>query len=347
MREVQVIQRKIIQLPAWLKSPVAFSYIGLVLFIIFSGIIQPGYLAPSHILTVIQQSAPLIIVSIGQTFVIMSGGIDLSVGAIVIFTDVFCAQLMVGSDSNFAMAVGLSLLVGAIFGLVNGIGVEIFKLPALIMTLASSLGIEGLMLLYCGGFPKGGASPLLKYFGSGKIAGVPVSAFVWIVALLIAVLILKKTKLGWGVSFIGANRKAARAMGVQTGTVNIMVYVLSGFFAALAGLLVLGFVGIPSLILGDDYTMASIAAVVLGGTSFTGGIGSAVGALSGALLMRFILTLLTAFNISAAGKNIVQGVIILGVIILLSRKGGKNFLTFNGQTPILWKKIFSQKKGSK
>jgi ribose transport system permease protein len=294
-------------------------------------------------MTVLQQSAPLIIVAIGQTFVILAGGIDLSVGSIVIFTDVFCAQLMVGSDDRFLIAAGLSLLVGAAFGLVNGLGVEFLKLPPLIMTLASSLGIEGLMLLYCGGFPKGGASPLLKLFGSGKVAGVPVSLLVWALVLVAAVFILKRTKLGWGVSFLGSNRRAARAMGVQTGYVNVMVYVLSGLFAALAGLLVLGFVGIPSLILGDDYTMASIAAVIMGGTAFTGGIGSPIGTLSGALLMRFILTLLTSFNISAAGKNIVQGVIIMTVVIIMTRSGEKNFLTSLIRTPILRKKIFSQR----
>ena len=342
MREIQVKNRKNFKLPSWLNSPIAFSFIALLLFVILSGIIQPGYLTSSHILTVIQQSAPLIIVTIGQTFVIMSGGIDLSGGAIVIFTDVFCAQIMLGNNSNFAIAIGLSLLVGAIFGLINGFGIELLKLPPLIMTLASSLGIEGLMLLYCGGFPKGGASPLLKMIGSGKFYGLPISIIVWGGALLLAAFLLKKTKFGWGVSFNGANRQAARAMGINTSMVNIMVYVFSGFFAALAGLLVLGFVGIPSLTLGDDYTMASVAATVLGGTSFTGGIGSAFGALSGALIMRFMLTLLTAFNISAAGKDIVQGFIILIVVVLLTLRDKNNFLKFKGKISAFGRKNFSK-----
>ena len=207
------------------------------------------------------------------------------------------------------------------------------------MTLASSLGVEGLMLLYCGGFPKGGASPLLKLFGSGKIHGIPTSMLVWVVVLVATLFLLNRTKLGWGVSFLGSNRQAARAIGLRVRFINIFVYMLSGFLAALAGLLVLGFVGIPSLILGDDYTMASIAAVILGGTAFTGGIGSPLGTLSGALLMRFILTLLTSFNISAAGKNIVQGLIIMLVVIILTRSGGKNFLTNLFNFSILKKKF--------
>jgi ribose transport system permease protein len=344
MPEIQSKKIKNFRIHGWLNSPVTFSFIALILFIILSGIIQPGYLASSHILTVIQQSAPLIIVTIGQTYVIMSGGIDLSGGAIVIFTDVFCAQIMLGNNSNFALAIGLSLLVGAIFGLVNGLGIEFLKLPPLIMTLATSLGIKGLMLLFCGGFPKGGASPLLKMIGSGKIFGLPASILVWGGALLIAVFLLKKTKFGWNVSLIGANRRAARAMGINTSTITILVYVLSGFFSALAGLLVLGFVGIPSLTLGDDYTMASIAATVLGGTSFTGGIGSAFGALSGALIMRFMLTLLTAFNISAAGKDIVQGFIILIVVVLLILREKNNFLKFKGNFEIFRRKILSKVK---
>jgi ribose transport system permease protein len=330
--------RKLI-LPNWIKSPVLFSFISLGLFILFSGVIQPGYLTTSHIMTVVQQSAPLIIVAIGQTFVILTGGIDLSVGSIIIFTDVFCAQLMVGNDERFLFAAVLSLLVGTGFGFINGIGVEMLKIPPLIMTLASSLGVEGLMLLYCGGFPKGGASPLLKLLGSGKINGIPVSMLVWVVVLLGTLFLLNHTKLGWGISFFGSNRRAAQAIGLRVRFINIFVYMLSGFLAALAGLLVLGFVGIPSLILGDDYTMASIAAVILGGTAFTGGLGSPLGTLSGALLMRFILTLLTSFNISAAGKNIVQGLIIMAVVIILTRGEEKNFLTNLLNLPILKKKL--------
>jgi ribose transport system permease protein len=321
------------------KSPVLFSFISLGLFILFSGIIQPGYLTMSHVLTVIQQSAPLIIVSIGQTFVIMAGGIDLSVGSIIIFTDVFCAQIMVGNDELFFLAAALSLLAGTGLGLVNGIGVEILRLPPLIMTLASSLGIKGLMLLYSGGFPKGGASPLLKFIGTGRILGIPVSVLIWGVVLLGAVFLLKRTKFGWSISFLGSNRRAARAMGVNVGYMNIMIYMLSGLLASIAGLLVLGFAGIPSLILGDDYTMASIASVILGGTSFVGGLGTPLGTVSGAMLMRFILTLLTSFNISAAGKNIVQGLIIITVAILLTHGGGKNFLTILSRTSILKKKF--------
>lgn len=309
------------------SSPVAISFIALLIFILISGLIQPGYLTISHILTVVQQAAPLIIVTIGQTFVIMSGGIDLSIGAVVLFTDVFSAQNMLGNDANFLPAVILSLLVGAIFGTINGLGVEYLRLPPLIMTLATSVGIKGFMLLYCGGFPKGGAAPLLRFIGTEKVYGFPASAFIWSIALLIAYLLWKMTKLGWGITFIGANRNAAYAIGVRTRLVNVLVYSLSGFFASLAGLIVLGFVGIPSLILGDDYTMASIASVVLGGTPFTGGVGNPLGSLSGALLMRFILTLLTAFNISAAGKNIIQGVIILTVAIVLTRRiGGMIFI---------------------
>jgi ribose transport system permease protein len=327
MHKTNLHIKKDAALSRWLKTPVFFSFISLGLFILISGIIQPGYLTMSHILTVVQQSAPLIIVAIGQTFVILTGGIDLSVGSIVIFTDVFCAQLMVGSDERFIIAAALSLLAGTGLGLFNGIGVEVLRIPPLIMTLASSLGIEGLMLLYCGGFPKGGASPFLKFLGSGKISGIPVSVLVWVLILFVALFLLNRTKLGWGISFLGSNRRAAQAVGVRASFINIFVYMLSGLLASLAGLLVLGFVGIPSLILGDDYTMASIAAVILGGTSFTGGIGSPLGTLSGALLMRFILTLLTSFNISAAGKNIVQGIIIMAVVIILTRSEGKNFLT--------------------
>ncbi|MCD6254070.1 MAG: ABC transporter permease [Thermotogae bacterium] len=309
------------------ENRLLFSILTLVLFVITSGIIEPNYFDLRHIFTVVQQSAPLIIVTIGQIFVMLTKGIDLSVGSIVIFTDVFAASLIMGENERTLYGIALSLLVGALFGTINGLGVEILKLPPLVMTLASSIGIQGVMLLYCGGFPRGGASKFLKFIGSGRWGIVPVSISFWLTALIIAYWILKKTKFGWTLYFIGANRKAARLVGIKCRLSGVFAYTFSGLFAALAGVVILGYVGIPSLVLGDDYTLASIASGVLGGVSLSGGSGSVLGAFSGGLLMRFILTLLTAFNISAAGKNIVQGAIIFTMVAILTlqeRKGGSS-----------------------
>ncbi|HDN59634.1 MAG TPA: ABC transporter permease [Candidatus Marinimicrobia bacterium] len=306
------------------ENRMLFSILILVLFVIISAIIEPNYSDPRHIFTVVQQSAPLIVVTIGQIFVMLTGGIDLSVGSIVIFTDVFAASLIMGSDERTFFGIIAALLVGAIFGTINGLGVELIKLPPLVMTLASSIGIQGVMLLYCGGFPRGGASKILKFIGSGRWGIIPASICVWMIGLVVSYLILRKTKFGWTLYFLGANRQAARTIGIRCKPMGILAYTFSGLFAALAGVLILGYVGIPSLVLGDDYTMASIASAVLGGVSFSGGSGSVFGAFSGGLLMRFVLTLLTAFNISAAGKNIVQGVIIFAMVAFLTlqeRKG--------------------------
>lgn len=303
----------------------AFSLIILMLFIIFSGIIQPNYFDPRHIFTVIQQAAPLIVAALGQIFVVFTGGIDLSVGSILIITDVFAASLMMGTNERTIYAVVVSLIVGSAFGFVNGIGVELLNLPPLVMTLASSMGIQGLMYLWCRGFPRGGASPILKYIGTARWGIVPVSILIWGIAVLISVILARKTRLGWSLKFLGSNRKAAHSMGVNCKFAGVTAYVLSGMFASLAGILILGYVGIPSLVLGDDYTMASIAAAVLGGVSLSGGVGSVLGAITGGLLMRYILALLTAFNVSAGGKYIVEGVVIFTMIAILTfreKEGG-------------------------
>ncbi len=300
------------------RNPTFFSYLAVLFLIIISGIVKPGYFTLSHIFTVLQQAAPLIIVAIGQILVILTGGIDLTVGAIVIFTDVFAASLMAGSNAATPFAIISSLIVGSIFGLLNGLGIVYLGLPPLVMTLAASLGIRGIMFLYTGGFPTGGASAFLKTLGSGRIGIVPVSIFVWLAILVLTYFVLRKTVFGWQVYFLGDNERAAHAMGIKTNLTKIIVYAATGFLSAVAGLLVLGFVGIPSLVLGDDYTMSSITAAIVGGVSFSGGIGSVLGALSGALIIRFIFTLLTAFNISIAGKNIVQGIIILIMVAVLT-----------------------------
>ncbi|GAB4319456.1 ABC transporter permease [Pseudothermotoga elfii] len=296
----------------------AFSLIILVLFIIFSGVIQPNYLDPRHIFTVIQQAAPLIVAALGQIFVVFTGGIDLSVGSILIFTDVFAASLMMGTNERTIYAIVVSLIIGSLFGFINGMGVELLNLPPLVMTLASSMGIQGLMYLWCRGFPRGGASPILKYIGTARWGIIPVSILIWGIAVLIGVFLARKTRLGWSLRFLGSNRRAAHAMGINCKLVGIIAYILSGTFASLAGILILGYVGIPSLVLGDDYTMASIAAAVLGGVSLSGGSGSVLGAITGGLLMRYILALLTAFNVSAGGKYIVEGVVIFIMIAVLT-----------------------------
>lgn len=302
-----------------------FSLIILILFILFSGVIQPNYFDPRHIFTVVQQAAPLIVAALGQIFVIFTGGIDLSVGSILIFTDVFAASLMMGMNERTIYAIVVSLMIGGIFGFINGIGVELLNLPPLVMTLASSMGIQGLMYLWCRGFPRGGASPVLRFIGTARWGIIPVSILIWGIAVLISVFLARKTRLGWSLRFLGSNRKAAHAMGINCKFVGVTAYILSGIFSALAGILILGYVGIPSLVLGDDYTMASIAAAVLGGVSLSGGTGSALGAITGGLLMRYILALLTAFNVSAGGKYIVEGVVIFVMIAVLTfreREGG-------------------------
>jgi len=301
-----------------------FSLTILVLFIVFSGIVQPNYFNPSHIFTVVQQAAPLIIATLGQIFVVLTGAIDLSVGSILIFTDVFAASLMMGSNERTMYAIILSVIVGALFGCLNGLGVEFLGLPPLVMTLASSLGIQGLMYLWCRGFPRGGASPILRFVGTARWGIVPVSIVVWGSAVAIGFLLTRFTRLGWSLKFLGSNRRAAHVMGINCKIVGTVAYVLSGMFASLAGILILGYVGIPSLVLGDDYTMASIAAAVLGGVSLSGGTGSVLGAITGGLMMRYILALLTAFNVSAGIKYIVEGVVIFTMVAVLAfrEKGG-------------------------
>lgn len=306
------------------KNATFFSYIALFILIIISGIVKPGFFKPSHIFTVFQQAAPLIIVAIAQTLVMLTGGIDLTVGTIVIFTDVIAAGIMLGDNHLTPLAILVCLLLGAILGSINGMGIVFLEIPPLVMTLAASLGIKGILYLYTGGVPRGGASPFLKMIGSGKIGIFPNSIFIWFTALILAYFVLRKTIFGWKVYFMGDNTDAAHAMGMRNKVTTILVYSSAGLLYALAGLIVLGYVGIPSFVLGDDYTMNSIAAAVVGGVSFAGGTGSIFGALSGALIIRFIFALLTAFNISAAGKNIIQGVIIIVMVAVLTVKNKRN-----------------------
>lgn len=283
-------------------------------------VIAPGYLQPQQVGSLLQLSSILGVVAIGQTLVILIGGIDLSVGAVMTLTNLVAAQVMSGRNESMGRALALVILIGLAAGLVNGVIIRYLMVPDLVATLATMTAITGVGLLYSKGSPKGSAAPLLIQLVTSRFALVLTGAIIgWVVLSAITIFILKKTRLGRFVYAVGLNREASRYAGVPVGRTVVSLYVISGLTAALAGFLLTGYTGSAYLASGTSYQMQSIAAVILGGTSMFGGRGGYGGTMIGCVITVLLVSALRVVGIADAGQSIAYGVIILLMLVLFTR----------------------------
>jgi len=262
----------------------------------------------------------LAILALGQGAVILTGGLDLSLPWNICLSGILFASLTQGADAMLPGAALAVLLAGCLIGLLNGLGVVALGLSPIVVTLASNGILQGLALLVSGGTPSGFAPPMLRWFMTGKLAGV--TPVVWFTAAfaVAAVLLLSHTVFGRRVMAVGNSQVAARLAGVRVGRVLVGVYVLSGACAALVGILLTGFSGQASLGMGDEYLLPSIAVVVVGGGLITGGRGHYLGMLAGVFLLTALQTLLTGSNLPYALRAILYGLVVLGAVIALREK---------------------------
>lgn len=295
-------------------------YVILAAVLLIAQIASPGYLQFNHVAGILRLSSFLGIAAIGQTFAILTGGIDLSIANVITFANVIGAQVMAGSDGNILPALLLVLLMGAVVGSVNGLGVRFLKIPPFIMTLGAGTIIQGIFLIYTKGAPKGNAAPALRAVCGqslfGMVSGIVI---IWLALAAAAIIVQKMTPYGRRVYGVGINEQAARFSGINTGAVTFSVYILSAMIAALAGFFLVGYTGTSFLDVGTPYNTTTIAAVVIGGTAITGGKGGYVGTLAGAVIMTVLNDFLTIVNIPEAGRQIAQGLIILALVFVYSR----------------------------
>ena len=259
----------------------------------------------------------LAILALGQGAVILSGGLDLSVPWTIGFCGILAAGLIQGSNAVTFWAAPLALGVGALIGLVNGIGVSSLGLPPIVMTLATNGVLQGAALLYSNGTPAGFASPSLRWLMTGSIAKITPLVGLMAIFILFGVTLLGRTVFGRWVYAVGNSPRASFLSGVGVKSTTIGVYVLSGFCAALVGVLLTGFSGQASLGMGDDYLLPSIAVVIVGGTLITGGRGSYIGMLGGVLLLTALETLLSGTTLPHAVRDIIYGAVVLVSVLAL------------------------------
>ncbi|MGW0706960.1 ABC transporter permease [Streptomyces sp. NPDC002643] len=297
---------------AWAFAVLAVTWLAAVLF-------ADGFDSVSNVRYLVQTASFLGIVAVGQTLVVMMSGIDLSVSGVVALSAVVCAQVASGTGGG-ATGVAVALLLSALVGAVNAAGIVWLSVPPMVMTLATGTILAGALLVYTDGSPSSAHLPLLDTLAGGRLLGVPWAFVLWLAVTAVAFWLLHLSRTGRHAFALGAGEDAARASGVPVVSTAFTAYVGCALLAGVAGLVLLGFTGTSSLTMGNPYQLLSIASVVLGGTSILGGRGHLLGTVGGALLLTLLTALLTSWNLSEGIRQVVLGVLIIGLLLVYARE---------------------------
>ena len=297
----------------------------LLLMILFFAVQEPRFYGPANIFNVSRQATYLVIITLGQALVLISGGFDLSVGALVAVTSVVSARWMsnyyaANPESELAaVLVGAlaALVVGLVVGLVNGIGVARFKVSPFIMTLGMASVGSGFALWYTGGTPVSGMPPLFtKQIGTGRFLGLPVPVYFAVAAIGLMYFLMNWTKVGRYVYAIGGNTKAAFLSGISVPAYLAAVYVICSLLTALAGFLLTARVSSGEPNLGASFPLESITAAVVGGVSLRGGEGRILGAVLGALFITILTNGMNLIRIESYIQEIAVGVVLIVAVVV-------------------------------
>ncbi len=294
------------------------SVLILLVICIFATILSPSFLSVTNLFNVFKQITVAGVVGCGMTFVILTGGIDLSVGSILGLSGVLAAGVL-ESTGNPVLAIALALAVGVLCGAINGFFVSFCEIPPFISTLGMMTLLRGCVLVYTKGSPISIKSDAYKFFGKGAIAGIPVPVIILILLFLLAHYILTQTSYGRSIYAFGGNREAARLSGISTRFTEWMAYTINGLLCGIAGVILTARLGSAQSTSGTGIEMDAIAAVILGGTSLSGGVGFVLPTVVGAMIMGIIDNILTLMNVNPHATNIVKGAVIL-IAVLVDKK---------------------------
>ena len=285
----------------------------LVLTVLVGIAVNAHFMSPRNLANIMEQAAGFGFASIGQTLTVLTGGIDLSIGAVISASTVFLAA---GIDGNEAMVwpmVAATLALGASIGAANGLLVVRLRVHPLIVTLGMASVVDGCVLLYT--LKPTGSTPIwFEDFAWARLWGIPVAGLVMVSMFVLVAMFLARTGLGRNIYAIGDSSVAARMRGLPVGRVTVFVYGASGFFAALAGVYFVSRTGVGDPRIGVPFTLASITPVILGGTLLAGGRGGVIGTLFGVLLISLIGNVLNHANVATSIQWVVQGLIILAAV---------------------------------
>ena len=301
-------------------APLVVIYGLLIVLFLLAAFLSDRFLTARNLYNLLRQAGFLGIVAIGQTVVILSGGIDLSVGSVVKLAVLLAALVMNGHETNMVLGIAAVLGLGVVIGLLNATVITRLHVAPFIATLGA-YGILRGVSLWITTKPVGRASPAWLHFydsGVGPIAG-PAALFLGL--LVVMMVVLRRTRFGRYVYAVGGSEQVARLSGIPITRVKYGIYALCSVMAALTGLLYLSRMGVGDPVVGDGLELQSVTAVILGGTSLFGGRGGLVGTLGGVLLLALMGNLLVILNVNQWYQQLIQGIIIIGAVALYKQKG--------------------------
>lgn len=302
------------------------SVIALLIMCIVLSFLSDRFLTGENAWNVMRQISVNLIISVGMTLVILTGGIDLSVGSILALTGAVTAgMLKFGTElTGLDLYLGFTLfgaitggiLVGAFLGWFNGLTITRFKVPPFVATLAMLTIARGLTMLWTGGFPITGLGPEMAFIGTGWFLGIPMPVWISVLVVVAAVILTKKTRLGRHIYAIGGNETAARLSGLKIKRVKMIVYSIAGVLSAVGGIIVTSRLDSAQPNAGAGFELDSIAAVVIGGTSLSGGKGTILGTVQGALIIGILNNGLVLLNVSPFWQQVIKGFVILLAVVI-------------------------------
>ena len=292
------------------------------LIIIVMSFLSESFLTTNNITNILRQISINGVLAVGMTFVVLTGGIDLSVGSLVAVTSVICGSLLEGEMNTFLVCI-IGVAAAMAFGLLNGYLVSYVGFQPFIATLATMTIGRGFVMVYADGKPYIIKDPSFIFIGQGKIAGIPTLVVILLVICMLGIIILNTTTFGRYIFAIGGNKNAARLSGVKTKKIEMLVYLLSGFCCGIVGLMLSARISSGQPTAGEGYELDAIAAVAIGGTSMNGGIGSLRGTILGFLILGLLSNSMNLMNIDSFYQNIVKGIIIILAVFLDMKTKGK------------------------
>jgi ribose transport system permease protein len=308
-----------VQVRGWVtkRRDLIVVYGVLVIMFVVGALTAPEFLTRFNLESTLAASVPLALVAIGQTFVVITGGIDLSVGSMMSLISVVAAIYMNGHDDRIAVGVLLSVGIGAGLGLLNGLAVTGLGLQPIVATLGTLSIIEGLALLRSK-IPAGFTPPGLQALSYNHVGPIPQSLLVLVGGFLVGFFILRRTVYGMQLYALGGSEHAARLSGLRTARLTISAYLLCGIFAALAGLMLTSRLGLGDPVAGQVFLLSSVAAVAIGGTSLFGGRGGLAGTLAGVMILTLLNNILTLRDVGTYPQQVITGLLIVVVVALYS-----------------------------
>lgn len=307
--------------PLPVDPPVLMAFACIVVLLFIGSFFSRNFLSPGYLLQQLQVASFLGVIAAGAMVVILLGHIDLSVPWTLTVGAMAATAVAAKLPFGDAAAIIAAILVGTLVGLVNGIGAAVLRVPSMIFTLGVNAVLNGIVILYTGGFaPRNAATRFMNWIAVGRpVFDIPNAVFVWIAISLIVAFILRRTPLGRYIYAAGNSEGSVYLSGINTQAVIIIAFVISGIGNSLGGVLLAGYAGQAYQSMGDPYLLPAIAAVVLGGTNVLGGRGSYLGTVAGVLLITLLGSMLSVMQIAEAGRQIAYGAAIVLMLLAYGR----------------------------